>query len=324
VLSGYILTYVALGKNNSEYKILEMSIKRYPRLAIPTTISCLVALFTFYFFNSDTSELSDWIAMYGNFDYSLMGAIYSGALRSFFVGESLYNPVLWTMKIELLGSFIIFLICHFKTKKNKRVENSILLVGVVFLFAGANGSKTSLGVVAFLIGYLFYLYGREIPWITSTALFIAGLYLAGIHMESSSYSFLVYLFDGEDEAYKICNFLSGALIVYSVIYNSSLNALFSRKIFVFMGKISFSAYLVHIPVISTVGVCSFNFFHSFSFAFHYAALMATLISIFATCLVSIIYYKGVDHMGMRIANRFSKKVLASLDFFVSASCSKVN
>ncbi len=311
VLSGYILSYVALGKSDYRHKFLKMSIKRYPRLAIPTIVSCLLALSLFSLFNFDTSHLSEWITKYGNFDFSLAGAIYSGAIQSFFMGESDYNPVIWTMKIELFGSFLIFLICYFRKSNKKRVENFILFLGSLLIITGVNGSKTSLGLVGFLMGYLFYLYGRETSTKISIPLFVAGLYFAGIHNESVSYSLLYDHFG--DEIYKICNFFSGLLIVYSILFNRILNALFSRDIFVFIGKISFSAYLVHLPVISTIGVCTFNMFNSFSFAYHNSAISASIVSIFSTYLVSVLYYKKIDVLGMKMSNNFSNKVLGYID-----------
>ncbi len=84
VLSGYILSYVALGKSYYKGKFVKMSLKRYPRLAIPTLVSCLLAFTLFSLFNLDTSQLSEWITKYGNFNYSLIGAIFSGTIESFF------------------------------------------------------------------------------------------------------------------------------------------------------------------------------------------------------------------------------------------------
>ena len=161
------------------------------------------------------------------------------------------------------------------------------------------------------MGYLFYLYGREIPNKISVPLLIAGLYLAGIHTESPSYSLLTYLF--KEGAYNLCNFFSGILIVYAVIFNTTVNALFSRDVFVNMGKVSFSAYLLHIPVISTIGVCAFNFSNSYSIAYHNSAILASIIAIFSIYLVSIMYYKKVDLFGMKVSNAFSKKVLIHLE-----------
>ena len=91
---------------------------------IPALFSSIVAFILFSFVDYQDishpllvgpfSDGSLWgsEAVYGNFDYTFEEALLSGAIDEFFLsGSSLYNPVLWTMKIELIGSFLIYLLC---------------------------------------------------------------------------------------------------------------------------------------------------------------------------------------------------------------------
>jgi len=76
---------------------------------IPELTSCLIAFVFFLIFDVTSPNLSERINKYGAGEYSFSGAIYSGLIDVFFVsGQSAYNPVLWTMKIELIGSFVIY------------------------------------------------------------------------------------------------------------------------------------------------------------------------------------------------------------------------
>lgn len=45
VLSGFVLSYAILSKDNAVIKIKSMTLKRYPRLAFPAGVSCVLAYF---------------------------------------------------------------------------------------------------------------------------------------------------------------------------------------------------------------------------------------------------------------------------------------
>lgn len=320
VLSGYILTKVALKNGGGVKRVVLMGVKRYPRLMIPALTSCLIAYFCFYFFSLDKAHLSNWINQYGNEDsYSLVGAIRSGLLDVFFLsGWSVYNPVLWTMKVELFGSFIVYALCL-----NRITLKAPLLLPVCFLitlaatYAGYLWIEYGLGLIAFYGGYLMGIYGKVISRKLAWILLLIGIYFSGVHNTSWSYLFLYELLS--EKAYQICNFLSGFFIVYAIIFNEEFNNWFSNKIAVFMGKVSFSVYLIHMPVISTVGVLLFNGIYSITGLYVIAALLASLLSIAIIYLLAIVFYQQVDYRGMKISSavadflfRQSKKPSSSI------------
>mgnify|MGYP000010203739 FL=1 len=300
VLSGYILTFAAF-KSNID-KIISMSIKRYPRLMIPVVVSCFLSLFFFSVFSTDKSRLPEWISTYGNFDYSLAGATYSGTVGAFLTGESLYNPVLWTMQTELIGSFVIFIMCFIKIKFQLRfVDFFIGLLLLLLLFFNAITLGLTAGLIAFILGHLFYIHGKAVKPIVSLPLLVLGLYLAGAHNESSSYSLIVSILG--EKTYIVANFLSGMMIVYSIIFSTNLSDVFSKKIFVFMGRVSFSVYLIHIPIISTVGVLVFNLLHDY-FDYSSSAILSSLVSISLIYFLSIYYFKYVDNFAIIFSGKF--------------------
>ncbi|MCK5830520.1 MAG: acyltransferase [Methylococcales bacterium] len=306
VLSGYILTYVAL-KNNI-HKLTAMSLKRYPRLMIPSVVSCMLAYFFFHFFSFDNSILTSWVTTgYGKFNYSFSGAIYSGTVESFLIGISSYNPVLWTMQIELIGSFIIFILC-FSRYRHRATWIDFCVLTVLFLLTGFKllPAILGLGLIAFTIGYLFCIYGKNIQSKLSIPLFIVGLYLAGIHNDSSSYSVITSIVG--PKSYILGNLVSGVAIVYSIIFSHNLNALFSKKIFIFMGKVSFSVYLIHFPLISTLGVLLFNFFYQ-TFSYEESAALSSIITTFSIYIFSILYFNYVDRLGMNTSNKIQRAIV---------------
>ena len=303
VLSGFILTRVALRPGNSPEGIFSMGIKRYPRLMIPALASCILAFASFYIFDLQRDGLGEWIVNYGSEkNYSLMDAIYSGVIDIFFLsGSSSYNPVLWTMKIELIGSFIIYIICL-----NKMVLNLPLFLSITFVLTmiltvfGIVSPKLALGLTSFYGGYLFGVYGQNISLKPALALIVTGLYLAGAHNTSSSYSFFHAFLGGL--TYELGNFLSGFFIVYAIIFNDTLSSVFSIKLAVFMGKLSFSVYLIHAMIISTCGVFIFNIIFSISGMYNLSAIAASVVTIVVVYASSLVFYQAIDLKSVVFSN----------------------
>lgn len=319
VLSGYILTRVALKDNNVSERVYLMGLKRYPRLMIPALASCLIAYLAISLFDITGPQLSDWINGYGkNQNYSALGAIYSGAIDVFFLsGRSSYNPVLWTMKIELLGSFIVYLLClNRATLKMPFLTGFAFIITASLMLLRVLEPDLALGFMSFFGGYLFSIYGRKISNKLALVFAIFGLYFAGAHNTSFSYTF-IHFFLG-DYTYKLCNFMSGFFIVYAIIFNDGLNKLFSGRLSVFMGKVSFSVYLVHMPILSTFGVLLFNALYRATGIYDLAAVISSVLSIFVIYFLSQFFYQNIDSKAMIISNSFAKYALGWLHTFNKA------
>lgn len=318
VLSGYILTKAALKGGGGVDRIISMSLKRYPRLMIPALASCLVAYAGFVIFDISSPELGDWIVRYASYqDHSLFGSLRSGMVDVFVSGESPYNPILWTMKIELLGSLMVYMLCL-----NRLALKSLPLLRLIFIaiLSGILLDKIDeslgLGLISFLGGYLFCIYGREIPSKIALPCVIIGLYLAGAHNTSSSYSF-IRSFLG-DKTYMLSNFASGFVLVYVIIFCGSLNNIFSGRISVFMGKVSFSVYLIHLPIIATLGLIVFNYIFELTGSYNISALLTSVVLIPLIYAVSLCFYRLVDLKSVAISSIFANYTISSFWGFAKA------
>lgn len=308
-ISGYILSRAALKEKNINKRLFLMSLKRYPRLMIPALASCLLGYIAIKFINIQSPQLTDWINNYGDDqNHSFLGAIYSGTIDVFFLsGKSLYNPVLWTMKIELIGSFVVYFLCFNRASlKQPFLTSCIFLMTIALLLLKIIPSNLALGLISFYGGYLFSIYGQKITSSMALILISVGIYLAGAHNTSTSYTF-IHFFLG-DHTYKICNFISGFFIVYAVIFNDRLSTIFSGKFSVFMGKVSFSVYLIHIPILSTFGVFVFNRLYEATGMYNIAAVTSSILSILTIYFLSLFFYRSIDLKGMSLSNRLAKYI----------------
>lgn len=298
VLSGFVLSYAIFNKKgNTEKKILSMIIKRYPRLAIPALISVLLYWATFQL-NLNMSNASEWIARLGSQSGSIFHAIYDGSIRSFIFGKSNYNWVLWTMQVELFGSFVIFISAYLLLKQKKLVFIFIMLA--LLLSIVIFSISFALGIICFLTGMVFYFYGRRINFIPSLTMLVVGLYLAGVHNTSSSYQW-VYNILG-DKSYSVVSIASAPLIVYSILMNDKISHFFDKKSLVFLGKLSFSIYLLHLLVIYLIAMPIYNILLS-NFGFLISSIISCTLTIIITILISIPYSKYIDNLSINIGKK---------------------
>ena len=109
VLSGYVLSYAILKKPEQfQSRLKSMMVKRYPRLMIPALTSCLIIWATLSIIDIDSRHVGLWLQAFAQQDFSFKTALYEGTIGAFLFSDSNINWVLWTMTIELMGSFVLF------------------------------------------------------------------------------------------------------------------------------------------------------------------------------------------------------------------------
>ena len=112
VLSGYVLSLNLIGRRANGRRVLGAMIKRPFRLGGLTLFSLFAGALlwnTGWLYNLDAARLSGsehWLGTFWNGEFDL--SVFVRALLSGHAGAE-YNPPLWTLRIELIGSFLVFL-----------------------------------------------------------------------------------------------------------------------------------------------------------------------------------------------------------------------
>ncbi|MCG9631700.1 acyltransferase family protein [Vibrio sp. Isolate30] len=303
VLSGIVLSRSMEKKDRLGY--VDSFISRYPRLMIPALVSCLISFFIFeYLITSWSIGLTPWFnRMY--VDASLLDAIYNGTIKPFFLNGSSYNNVLWTMKIELLGSFLIY-IFSYSSRKIDQKANCLLFL-LLSLCAYAIETRLSLGFLCFWFGFTVYNFNIKIRsnYMGYFLLFL-GLYLAGAHNESMSYGIIANLLG--NKTYGICNLLSGFIIVWVVFSNENIQRALNKDYLVKLGKLSFSIYLIHLSVIILVCYFFYNNLLGY-FSYNVTSIILSGLIVFLTVILSKPMSK-IDDLAVKFSKSccvFSKK-----------------
>lgn len=158
------------------------------------------------------------------------------------------NDVFWTLALELQFYIVIGLIVLLITGLSRHVNVKLfdiaawLLAGssLAFAFFHSDPNRaTTVGpfLYSFVIGVLINWYWRKQIHFSVLTIFLAGAGVLG--------------FVAKDAAFARAAFVSGLLLLVA-LKTGGVNTWLSRPVFEFLGKISYSLYLIHVPI---VGAC---------------------------------------------------------------------
>ncbi|MDR9855732.1 acyltransferase [Paenibacillus sp. VCA1] len=314
VLSGFVLSWRYF-HTKDKLHIYSSALRRYFRLAIPAVLSVLLAYVVIvldlgYFDKIRQTTLSSMHDPYlasSNFLVMLQEALF----HTFFTYGSAYNPVLWTMTYELLGSFLIFgfllTVGRFKFRIAAYAILVVLLadsyyLGFVLGMALSDLKFSSRDRLAIL----------QRPWITPLLLGV-GLYLGSypyVSIENTIYSVLVWK-TPSFSFFVFYHTLGAFFILLALLNSSSLQSLFSRKLFSYLGKVSFSFYLLHFTIICSLGSYIFYQLHP-----HFSYGMSVVLTLILTTpfifALAHLFYRFVDAKTLSVLGHWSKRIFDPL------------
>lgn len=265
VLSGYVLSHSFFSGKHVNHQILCGSlIARYVRLAIPITASLLLVwlfmrfdLFQF----TQVAELTQTKEINPYLDHlTLLEVFKQGFGSALFLDNYSYNPPLWTMSVEMIGSIGVFILqgifLAFKQANNAWIYRLCIYAGLITLLFPTlyigfllgmllcdlrNNSKTN----EILDSYSkFWVPGSLLVGTVLSAYMIRGLY---------SNPFKLITFNGFNPYHEyLYNTWGAFFLLAGIVYSKRISEFFSKPIFLALGKISFPLYLVHYTVMTSL------------------------------------------------------------------------
>ena len=303
VLSGFILS-LPFSKDRSIGRITVAMLKRWPRLAMLTTIACLFA-WALIWISQDNYKAAahvigtNWMATHGNSpieghpDMGWFEAVREGLYKVFLFGDVHFDSPLWTMRIELFGSFAIFLSAPVLFAiKSWPVRLS--LIALVMCWAGGTYPVTYIS--DFLVGIVMAMLFAEdrMPnfrnW-QAAILSVVAIYLFSFTYEQKLliHAPIKALLPAGDTGHFVWD-ASAALMIFLLLGNPFLKRVFSKTWAVWLGLLSFPIYLLHGPIMLSAGASSFNG-AMLEFGKTNSALMAAAVSLVLTlvCAVPLVW-----------------------------------
>ncbi len=320
VLSGFILS-LPFSKDRSIWRVGVALLKRWPRLAMLTTIACLFA-WMMILISHDNYKMAahvigaKWMATHGNApieghpDVGWFDALREGLYQVFLFGDVHFDSPLWTMRIELFGSFAIFMAAPVLFAIRSWALRLSLIV-LVMVWAGASYPVTYLS--DFLVGVVLAMLFAEnrMPNFKNWQAAILGV--VAIYLFSFTYEqkLLIHapikaVLPIGDTSHFVWD-AGAALMILLLLGNPFLRRVFSKSWAVWLGLLSFPIYLLHGPIMLSAGATSFNGALGVVGKTN-SALIAAGISVALTllCAVPLVW---VDQTWTRVLGRMTKPLL---------------
>ena len=316
LMSAYVISIVFFKINENYDKIvLAYFTKRYFRLMPPvlgSTLLAFVLLKLGLMYNQELATIlgkecaQDWVRSFYNFEISFWNALKSGFWNAFFNHNNAdsYNPVLWTIYKEFLGSLFTFSLFGIVRHNPKRFILYFLILGVLI-------ALHTWWLCAFVVGHMLCDYDfsstpSEIP--LSKIL----LKIKEIEKKVLKYPIfllivsLVVVIFGRYTLWIIspklpADLILGTFVMICVTRMKIYQQFFSWKVFLWIGKYSFAIYLLHMPVLNSL--TSFIIYSEPTTAMKIFACALTYVVV---VLISIPYTYFIDNNSIILGNKMAE------------------
>lgn len=333
VLSGYVLTYKFYASGDQSV-LNSGAIRRYFRLVpvVIFSIMCyLIVLSLVQHFSGNSDLLAGPQFIVHNQTINIPEAIRQGLIGDFVDDHAggdlstLYNVVLWTMGIEFIGSMIVF---SFASLFGRSRNRWVFYLAGLCLFA-------STFYLAFILGALLadvinskkragdeFVTKRITNGLLTLSLMLGGLFL----VSNNGHLFYQWIFSDIPlfssvpavyfDHYSIALFgiraspmvLGAGMIIAAILGSPGLKKILSARVFLFLGKISFSLYVMHVLVMGVFSNVTFNLMFVNLHLPYAAALVGTLLlSLVPIISIAYLTYRLIDEPGTRLSRKIYEK-----------------
>lgn len=303
VLSGFVLTY-RFFQSGTLTALPDAIVRRWPRLAGPVVVVSLISglLMGFGLYRNlelahlnGSSWLKDLFTWKPEGLNDVLHALKDGVWGTFLTQNCPYNMNFWTMHYELIGSFAAYLFTFFVVIAARKLDWRIILGGMIMLWGREvlrfpYISSFFLGTILAFLHHRF----RSFVWKEPASLILTAILcvlIAGFSVPENDFSNGVYKAVGADSVtgrlsvrYGLHSVMAVILLSYA-LWVPSVRGFLSRPIMRKLGHLSFPIYLIHLPVICSLG--AWTYLSVKSHGQFTASLTATLVSIVTTILASL-------------------------------------
>ena len=251
-----------------------------------------------------------WAALsYTQDIYSLPSLLQESFVKLCFVGSDKFVMVLWSIRYLFYGYFVSVLLAQMSWGRSRR----ILWVYLFFLLCCLAGGASLYLYACFPMGAWLALGaargGEKHCPAASVLLILGGLLLGGYPTYFRPTNFYRFLALG-DNAAGLWHVLGAGMLVTGLSLSPGLKALLSRKPLQWLGRISFSLYLVHVPLLLSLGTGAALLLSDWGIqSYDLMSFLSGLTTLLAALLVAALFHCYVE----KPCARFSRWLLRFLE-----------
>ena len=265
------------------------AIRRYFRLSGPIILTVILAYVIHrnqLFFNDRVAELNSnsWLARFYKFDPSaflvLKEGLYAAILN--YDPAYTYDSVLWTMEVEFVGSLFVFSFLYvFGTSICRPFAYCAVFLVLFF--------TERVYTMDFLFGMILcdLLVNKDrffrLPLSLSVLVVGLGLFLGGLRQEWLALP-----------GAPLWDSIGAVLVIIGITANGKMRFFLETRTFAFLGRVSFGTYLVHWPVLMSLGCGLYLLLRNIGFEHDASALFAGLGYVLVTIFLAWLLYHCAD------------------------------
>ena len=238
---------------------------------------------------------------------NFLHALYEGAIGTFIQGNQYnFNSVLWTMKYEFIGSFIVFIVALLFSRSQYRYWIYGALIVALF-------GTWYWGFVLGMVLADIYVNRKKIldyfvGW-RAGALALVGISLGAFPWDGINetvYRFIQIPGFTTLQSQAIWGAIGAFLLIVAIMNSKLATRLLSSKPMTTIGAHTFSLYLVHQPIIYTAGLAFFVAIFAAGIGYTRAVIIAALLVTPIIAVVTIYFYKFVEQPSIKLSSKFEK------------------
>lgn len=316
VLSGFVLSFSYFNSGDTRV-VSSAAFRRYFRLMPLAFASIMIAWLLLHFrliFNQQALTAlgfskTEWLGSeFLNADrISFLGAVKNGMFDVFFRKECTLNRVLWTMPLELMGSYFVF---SFLALFGGAVRRWLLYV-VLFIVLDQTENYYFIDFLAGIVLcdlYKNYFAQKSIPLIAGISAVCFGLMIGGTPSFWFHNNHIPMLFG------KLWATLGASAIIVGGMACIKLRNILECKFFAFLGKVSFSVYVIHVPIICSIGCYTCLTLISAGWSRFAASLISALSCVVFSYSAAWPMYRYIDCSSIRLGKHLEKRLFNARAF----------
>lgn len=307
VLSGFLSAMSVLKKE--KFNLAQSMLNRYLRflpIVFVATLFTVVLMATNTLFHESVSLIAnnpDFLADYYTFDLNIGVVINNLFVKTFTRGNDFVRPF-WTLKYEFWGSLIVMATTYlFLHKKWRRIGYVGMAVLVCYILDGnyfgffAGALLADLFYNANESTYISGCYSRIINHkVVLSICFLVGTILACVPMEFGQfYSFMNYFPIGS----ALYRTVGISLIMWCILNTQKIQRILENRVLLFVGKLSFSIYAFHWPILCSVQMGLFLLFYEV-IGYDFSAIASFVLASVVIFCVSCMSNKYIDVQRWRL------------------------
>lgn len=320
VLSGFVLT-LQFYQTKDPQALVKQAYKRYLRLGIPVVAVVLVGYVlakTGALYSPAAEQFfgGNYIGSNWHIVPHLLEAVYQGVVGIFMGAHPTYNPVLWTMAVEFMGSFVIFMFAGlFGTLRTRwlfYIGAALLSWQTYFIgfFVGAMLADLYVNRQDILAGVQRLAWPYKAGMLAVAALFASLPPLLDASIHTSLFRLLLVPGVPDAASQMLLYTIAATICMVVALASPRAQAFLQFKPNMWLGKHSFSMYLLHVFVISVFATWVFPQLVAHGVGYNVAAalvLAGVLVVLAGAC---IIWTKFVDMPAINASRKFGEYMVA--------------